>query len=368
MKRFYLLALLVFFAHTSWAARYLFVLHSLGETNGLIPVMEKLDDKDYDILAFGKAFEKLKNHPRLIRLSSHMLEVSERLPESVQCHLNTMKDKPKVVLVGMASRAQANVLDLFKSAHRVVFYDNFDSPHVHWQGYLQYFYGAFGGADVLLVPGKVHIEGAHKLKKFSHDGFKVLALGQPSLESWDKIYAETNTKDLRSKLGIEAYRKVILYAGGFDPKDKGQYEEDLTHFIRAASFFDGVEVLVTYHPKTDGALEKNIVKKLNAPNIRVIEKGTFSTAVLSTIASVVVCFKSTVGAQAAYMGKPVLYIARGYENFLTQSGVAELDGGDRLLRILKKLLNSTASENTFCDVLGIPKNASQRIAKYLKDL
>ena len=194
-----------------------------------------------------------------------------------------------------------------------------------------------------------------------------MALGQPSLESWEKIYAETDVKNLRMQLKIQDAQKVILYAGGFDPKDKDQYVEDLRAFIQAAASMENAVVLVTYHPKTDGSTEKAVVAEFNAPHIRIVPKGTYSTAVLSTLADVLVCFKSTVGAQAAYMGKPVLYIARNYENFLINAGVAGIaTTSENIMKALKALLSGSSDKKSFSEVLGIPKNASQKIADYLK--
>ena len=45
----------------SYAAT-LFVLHSVGETNALVPVINQLPKGSYKILAFGPAFSKLKNN------------------------------------------------------------------------------------------------------------------------------------------------------------------------------------------------------------------------------------------------------------------------------------------------------------------
>ncbi len=357
---------------TSSPAPLLFILHNLGETNALLPVIDKLPEDSYRILAFGKALEKLKSphaHEHLIKFhkSFEALEVNTPLSAEELIHLRRILKTPHVIVSGMASVAQAQVLNTYKpgSLKKVIYYDNFD-PLWTCHGikeYLKPFYETLRALEdyTLIIPGTSYIEGARTLEKFSAS--TILPLGQPSLETLEVLYIETDHGLLRQDLGISEDQPVILYAGGFDPQDIEQYRRDFETFVQGIGLLDNVTVLVTYHPKTDGSVERKIIQKYGFPSIRIIEKGAAPTPLLSTIATVVCCFKSTIGAQVAYMGKPVLYIADSYENFLINAGIAGLaKTPEEVTESIQKLLqNDNKLTKDFGESLGIPKNASEKI-------
>jgi hypothetical protein len=368
----FLASLLSFSLSAHSAIRYLFVLHNLGETNALTPVIDQLPKGSYAILALGKAAEKLQDHPCRVNISSSVekIDVAERLTKADLHNIQKLLKKPSIVISGMASKAQAQILNTYKKGRvqKIIYYDNFDplwSTH-GIKEYLKPFYETLNAHEpyTLVVPGTSYEAGAKKLRKFS--GSKVVALGQPSLETWEKIYEETDRVALRTSLSIAKGQRVILYAGGYDPQDVEQYKKDFETFVKGAAGLKDVRVLVTYHPKTDGAIEKETVQKFGNCSMTVIEKGTVPTPPLSTIADVVSCFKSTIGAQAAYMGKPVLYVANKYENFLIDARVALIaTTPSDLQSSLETLLKGGAAKD-FSESLGIPKNASVKMKEYLE--
>lgn len=68
------------------------------------------------------------------------------------------------------------------------------------------------------------------------------------------------------------------------------------------------------------------------------------------------------------MGKPVLYIARHYENFLINVGVAEVaTTSEHIQTSLDRMLSGASEKKSFLEVLGTSKNASQKIAGYLNN-
>lgn len=360
----------------SYAAT-LFVLHSVGETNALVPVINQLPKGSYKILAFGPAFSKLKNNPSTIHILAKYQRkgVKETINEEDLQQLKSLLGTPYVLVTGMASTVQAQIVNAFgEKTKKVIFYDNFDPLWTTTQGikeYIRPFYEALASGQPyhLIIPGTSYLESARHLDKFSS---AIMApLGQPSLEEWDAIYEKTDPIKLRKELNIPENHKVILYAGGFDPVDRDQYEENFIHFLKGATSFEGVSILVTYHPKTQGAIERMLVKSYGGSATRIIEKERgYSTAQLSTIADVVVCFKSTVGAQAAYMGKPVLYVAKKYENFLTKAGLALLETNSEGVRaaISTIFAEKGRMKFSFAETLGVPKEASKEIAKLLQNL
>jgi hypothetical protein len=364
----------ILFALSSWATDFLFVLHNLGETNGLKPVMQKLPEGSHEILAFGKAWDTLKDGPCTLKVADELQTLDPRasISDGALEALKPILRESKVVITGMASVGQAQILNETHGT-KVIFYDNFDPMHSEATGikeYIQPFYETLKeGRFHLLVPGTAYEEGAKKLPKFSNA--TIHPLGQPSLESWEEIYARINYDNLKCALSLHAQNRVLLFAGGFDPVDETQYKEDLESFLKGAAVLDNVSVLVTFHPKTDGSIERDLVRRFCAEKACLIEKGTHTTAELSTIANVVVCFKSTVGAQAAYMEKPVLYVAQGYKNFLTEAGIALLaTNTEEVTSKLAVLLTGKQSSASFTDTLGIPKDASnaigQKLTKFLE--
>lgn len=377
MKKFRLLSFifLTFFYLPCLAVDFLFVLHNLGETNALLPVIKKLPKDSYQILAFGKASETLKDNPHRISTEEFpelaTLDPRVSLDPSMISHIKAKVGLPRIIIVGMASIAQAQILNAFdKGVKKVIFYDNFDpiwSPTTGPKEYILPFYKTLNeGTYHLFVPGTSYEPTSRKLEKFS--SASMYPLGQPSLESWEEVYAKTDLVKLKSELSVPSANRILLFAGGFDPVDETQYKEDLASFLKGATALDNVSILVTFHPKTDGSVERDLVSSLGGGKCQLIEKDRYSTTELSTIADVVVCFKSTVGAQAAYMGKSVLYIAQRYENFLIDSGIAALATDPDSITKSLSLLDSSETKPSFSGTLGIPKDASSLIAKKLTEL
>lgn len=317
---------------TDHSPKYLIHLHHLGDANAIMPVVEAMDPKDYKLILTGNAAQKYKGHENVLKIEG---QVDQMTPHDI-----FSSDQLKVILKaapfkafvnGMAAKSQAQLNNIFraKGIKTVSYYDNFDPPFP--QGcdgsYITPFlneYDPKGQPTIVALSTEALRPYFEKIDKFC--GAPIESVGQPTLEEWDKFYTnfdEDKRTDLKEKLAIHQGQKVIVFAGGFDPIFENEYQQQLDKFFEALVCMPDVKVLVTYHPKTSGEIERAAINKANHPGAVVIEKGTYSTQQLSTIADMVATYKSSIGAQALYKGKPVVYIAEPcYENIFVSQGLA----------------------------------------------
>ena len=303
----------------------LLVAYDQGESNAFIQIEKELVERDisYRILAMGRAGEIFKDHPNRLYLSTKTppqlkTDRSLLLPDLITEELAGSYSF-KLIYSGMASAAQAQVINLYrnKDVETVAFYDNFEP--VQQKGYVQPFLQKLSRVDQFHVASTTTANSFSDLAKQKQA--EVIITGQPALEAWDKVYKTTDRQKLRSVLGLEKNIKTVLFAGGYDPT----YPQYLRQYILGCRQAQSVLCLITFHPKTDGSLERSEVNLLDAENVRVISGNRYSTAELSTIAELVAVHKSTIAVMAAYKGKPVLYIAEpDFNSFLLDEKLASL--------------------------------------------
>jgi CDP-glycerol glycerophosphotransferase (TagB/SpsB family) len=130
---------------------------------------------------------------------------------------------------------------------------------------------------------------------------------------------------LYKRLGVPAGKRLVLFAGQYGEG----YEEVLTAFLKAAAEAlnnrDDLYVVLSPHPKTGGEVERAALLKQAHPRIVVMPQGV-TTAELAAVSAAVVTWRSTVGVQAAFLGRPVVYFnldARDYRNELIDRGIAQ---------------------------------------------
>ena len=189
------------------------------------------------------------------------------------------------------------------------------------------------------------------------------------LEEWDEIFTVTKRADLRKKIGLADADQVVLFVGGYDDT----YQEYFTRFVEGAKKLEGqkhVKFLVTYHPKTDGSLEKKVITEQKATNVQVIDKGGPSSMQLATLAKVLVCHKSGMGMQALYKGLSVVYVVKkgSYPNFALEQGLAEqVEAADEVAETLQRLLAAANSNRADIKDLGVPRDATLAIVGEIKE-
>ncbi len=347
----------------------LFVAYDQGESNAFIRVQEKLKGANipYRILAMGRAAEVFKNDPALIQIDD--LTHNEALFDNRNHPLNqtlvyrlTERISAKIVYTGMASRAQAQIANIWdrRGARVIAFYDNFEP--VDSVNYVQPFLEELSYIDEFHVPSKRTATSFENIAQSL--GAKITVTGQPTMEDWDRIYAETDTFLLRNTLNIHPNQAVVLFAGDYS---KG-YPRAFQTFIEATKMLPDILFLVTHHPKFDGGLEKRIIDSHSAGNVHLLRYGTYSTATLSTIASAVIVHKSSVAQQAIYRGKPVVYVTdQNYQNLMLTEHLAIRASTSKPLAVMIRAHILGYRPPAIAEKLGIPDAPSKTISKLMID-
>ena len=356
------------------AVDVLVCVYDMGDTGPLERVSAQLVQQkiSYKVVAIGKAAEKLKGSDSIVSLNDMKFDETITWPRDKLLPEQTLKDlstqyQPKVVMAGMAAACQAQLLNHFKAngAYTIAFYDNFDP--ITTKEYVQPFLQQVGKIDTYMIPAQATLKSfqAHEKTKAA----KLEVVGQPMLEEWDEIFKTTNREDLLKKVGLSMTDQVVLFVGGYDDT----YREYFTRFVQGAKKLENhkdLQFLVTYHPKTDGSLEKSIIAEQKATNIQVIDKGGPSSTQLATLAKVLVCHKSGMGMQALYKGLSVLYVVQKgtYPNFALEQGWAQYaETADEVTQTLERLLAAANSNKADTKNLGVPADATLTIIGKIKE-
>lgn len=347
----------------------LFVAYDQGESNAFIRIQERLKSANipYRILAMGRAAEVFKDNPALIQIDelTHNDALfdnrSQTLNQSLVYHLAEMISA-KIVYTGMASRAQAQIANIWerRGARVIAFYDNFEP--VDSISYVQPFLDELSYVDEFHVPSKTTAASFQGIAQSM--GAMVKVTGQPTLEDWDTIYQETDTDLLRETLNIHPHQPVVLFAGDYSKS----YPKAFQTFIEATRLLPETLFLVTYHPKFDGGLERRIIDALAGRNVHLLHHGTYSTATLSTIASAIIVHKSSVAQQAIYRGKPVIYVTdQSYQNLMLTEQLAIRASFPKPLALMIKAHILGYRPPAIAEKLGIPDAPSKTISKLMID-
>lgn len=286
----------------------LFVLFDAGETKALLPVMIEMDKAKipYNIIAFGTAWNLMKKNPKTINIYSE-IQLPAGISSTKWDRVNGIDPKylekiyelagAKIVIEGMVSEIQNQIGKYFKKQGAEVFlyYDSFapiSTTYPFMLEMIQY-------ASHLLVPSQTVAESAHAL--IPH--LKVDVVGQPTIELWiDEIEKEKVAKG-KSRLKLQGNAPFLLYISGYGEG----YEEAFSSFAEAVQYVDFYQIGICLHPKMDGAMERKILKAYKCPHVFIIPKNIATSHIVS-VADLVVTWRSTVGVQAAFLGKPVVYL------------------------------------------------------------
>ena len=345
----------------------LFVAYDQGESNAFIEIQKQLDKEgiSYRILAMGRARDIFAEHPGILLTDPKMIPDNHRFDRSLPLDQNHLAALTKhisapVIYSGMASVAQAQIINELESEHRrtIAFYDNFDP--LPEKEYTQPFLKKLTTLDEFHVPSQLTANSFENIN--SPLKANVVVTGQPALTGWDDIFIKTSTSGLRTELGITDEQQVIVFAGGYD----GDYPESFKLFAQATQELPDTLFLVTHHPKYDGKLEKDIINTYAKDNVRLIQKGEFTTAELCTISSAVIVHKSTIAQQAIYKGIPALYIAsEDFSNLILENNLA---ARTYTVTGIRQWINKQDkhSRQSFVNTLGVPEQPVQLIADRLK--
>ena len=134
-------------------------------------------------------------------------------------------------------------------------------------------------------------------EKYQH--FHVAQTGWPKL---DPLFSDTQNTDLRSELGIDAERPVVLYGSTFSPSLTSA--PFLYDTIRELSLKGDFFWLVTLHPKTDPDVVARY-RELTGKNLRFFESHEDIFPLLRT-ADVMLCDTSSIAIEFQLLGKPLV--------------------------------------------------------------
>jgi len=361
----------------------LIVAYDMGDLNALKPVAEKLSQKGHRVTLLGlgqahKALQTPDKSPYVMTLSPGDNCTREQLLTDKE--LKTLVDtyQPKIVLTGMAAAAQAQILNTYQNqAFTIAYYDNFEDPKTKdfinpfmKQIQLKKLFAFYLPSEVTKAFFKSFVQSFKACQ-----GTAQVVVGNPSFEGWDRVFAETNAQELRTKLAIPKDKKIIVFAGGYD----ATYALFFKVFVAGIKDKANLDVVVTHHPKTDGHVEEDIIKEAGALNVRLLKASTlspeeaklFTTPTLSTIADIVACHQSSVGLQALYKEKPVLFVAdpKTYKNFLIEQGLAAIAGTPAEVKeAIEKILAPTNQNRPSLAKIGIPTGATDRIVEQIETL
>jgi CDP-Glycerol:Poly(glycerophosphate) glycerophosphotransferase len=353
--------------HTIDEYGLLFVLYDAGETQALKPLFTILDKchVKYRILAFGTAWQMMHKHAKTLKNYSPILRehiqatTSENWPREKplpQYDITEIVDSLSTgfIVTGMVSMIQLQIAkELYqRHAHIFSYYDSFSPISKKSIAY-----------PFLKISQEVFVSTKaleENINSFNEKA-KAHVVGQPSIDHWIEEYESVSEKSLYKRLHISSNQFTILYAGGYGD----DYEEGFRLFVQSISQLDKITILLSLHPKIDGKVEKKILSEENCGFVKIVDK-TFPTNILVKIADLVVTQRSTVGVQALFVHKPVVYLDiphSTYTNFAIEGKwVAQVFTKKDFLHILKVgVTKHSPSKIELHHGTGIPKKASSLI-------
>lgn len=346
-------------------ARPLFVLYDMGDTNGLKPVIDAFEKTShpYALITLGKASDIFATDAHKLLAFPTKWERKARLSTDDFTRL-LQAPLPTSVVTGMASHAQAQIANFYARRNIPVyaFYDNFDDitnvPSFH-----PFMDEIMPSGVMYLVPSQPAADSFAAHPKTQADDIYIV--GNPDLESWDQVFAETDPATLFHALHLSPEKPIILYAGGYGP----EYEAYFPVFLKAMAKNPQYQILVTYHPKTDGDFEKKSLESLGSPShIQIVPKDLpgINTTSLAKIASLFACYKSTAGIKALSKGVPVLFVAeQSYDNPAISQGLASLVSFEEDVKEATESLLHNPTTPSLAPI-GVPTDATQNIYDIIK--
>jgi UDP-N-acetylglucosamine 2-epimerase len=197
---------------------------------------------------------------------------------------------------------------------------------------------------------------------------RVRVVGQPSLESWLRLSQKTVSQEIYLRQGIGQHQKVIVFAGQYGDGYKEVVQSFLAQANKETLADENLTVVVSPHPRTSGELERKLIDNIDNDRL-LLAVADLTTAELAAIASVVITWTSTVGVQAAFMGKPVIYYSPksdGFRNDLIENDIAKKATPDTFPRVLRETfldrINGAAMRNRL-KLMGYGIDASDAIAE-----
>ena len=375
VRKFFIILFVIMFsafyamARTTVSSPYLpvlFVVYDTGETQALKHVMKVFDDKKitYGIIALGVAAKLLKNN-------NHVIDIRK------QCHFKTHIDpknwewalripeydinslslclKPSVIVTGMSSTAQAQIVQRFsKQGTKVIgYYDGLNEPRPN-----PALLTIIQNTDVIIVP-ESHTADYFKKKKVAA---RIEILGQPAAESWRTKVPNFDKKKVCQDIGLdEIHKPVILYLGGYGI----DYERSFELFVKSLPQLQNKEILIAIHPKADGATEQAILTMHKTTNYTIVPKNVAAIEA-AAIADIIVTQRSPKAPLAFFANLPVIYLDAKPESFtniiIDNKAAPQVNTVADFLKLIAVTTKPQYTDQQLTDMLGVPFDAAKNIA------
>jgi CDP-glycerol glycerophosphotransferase (TagB/SpsB family) len=356
--------------HETSQRKVVFLLFDAGETKALLPVIENLRARGVpeEIIALGPAQSLVEKDPSYVNLqkkckSSDNLNL--RWPRDLQLPAFE-RDRllqcltPTLVVTGLFSSFQEQISAGFKSRNISVwgYYDSFSESGLYAIGT-----DLLSSLEKILVPSNSIQKAAEKRVP----GKSISVVGQPSLEEWRSFASKTDARKILARLELTKTFPVILYAGGYGE----DYEASFREFVKSSLELKDFIILVSPHPSSKGSFEKNTIEEFEAHHLRVVP-GSIATQEVAIIADVVVTHRSSVGVQALFLSKPVIYFDLRPSNYSDlaienhwATQVKSIEEFLPLVRSKQKERNYNPDKDIY-GALGIPKDSALLISKMIE--
>lgn len=358
--------------NSSYKSNILIVTYDAGETFALLPVIHELEKRkaSYLILAMGTSTNILNKSDvaknKIINLNSNLSypqainSTWDRFNEPELDELSKALDKVQasVVISGVASFMQRHILHYFskKGAYTFSYYDNFNP--VQKSFYYPIAKEIHNLVDNVLVPSPV-VQGSIYRSN-------VNIVGHPTVEQWSKypfIFSKSRT---RKNWNLPAGPSIITFIGGYEDGFQEACKSFLEEIKRNPSYF----VLLSLHPKSDGKWEEALISEMELDNVLILNKSqTTPEAVIAS--DLVVCHKSTVGIQALFAERPVLFYDPTVDQIPYNVAVNSWDlasmcvSQDNLIKSIESSLKRKLIPDTLYRKTGIPRDSTMMITHLL---
>ena len=333
----------------AWVA---FVVYDAGETLGLLPVVDKLRAQGIDVrwvpLTPWSADLLVANGQDFLMLPDDIAEMGHVAAREAEADMAYWEEAlashpPALAVSGVVSTVQAQLGRWFEDAGIPArgFHDGFQPP-----GFESIEAQTASAFQELWAP-TTRVRDA-----FLALGIPAVLAGQPTLEAWRSTSEEVEVDEVRRRLGVGGDERILLFAGQYGPG----YEEVLGWFL------DGMEavlradsslaLILSHHPRTNGEVERRALDRSGLPGPVVAPEG-MSTMETAVPAEVIITWTSTVGAQAAFLGKPVVYFSPPpeFDTHLVERGLAFRADEETLGPVLTQALGQVRSPESIRETL-----------------
>lgn len=328
----------------------LFVCCDMGETNALIPVMQKLQEEkiEFKVLAMGAALAKLEGDSilkdRVIPVKEQVSTATNRAKplEDVAAAIGTLQ--ATVVISGPASKAQEQILAAIPADKKIVYLDNFN--YVTSSESFQTVKGVAKVAQkTICVTRKVKQILETPQGFFTDKNIKLL--GRPSLENWVTQVNLVDRMKTAQKIGFNPDKSIVTIIGGYGPL----YAQGVNDAYQQATIRleeAGYQVHIQHHP--------NLVKDQPLTTIEAVG-----------MADYVICYDSIAGFESLFAKKKVIFLQPATvplsDNDAIKEGLApRVQTAEELVQILDKV--SGPQKDPYI-VLGVREDSTAAITQYL---